>query len=115
MKKTELRRLIREEVRKLNEGTSEYAWIIDKDIIENGSDNGVIGPRNADKTLIKQLKSNKKNGDKFRLYDDDEELYYEGRIIGEFDGFEPLDDFGEPNSGCTMIKYLSGPNRGGFL
>ena len=27
-----------------------------------------------------------------------------GKIWGDFDGFEPLDDFGEPNAGCTEIR-----------
>ena len=41
----------------------------------------------------------------FSLYDDDEVLYYKGVIVGDYDGFEPLDDFGMPNAGCTGIKY----------
>jgi len=41
----------------------------------------------------------------FALYDDDEVLYYKGIIVGDYDGFEPLDDFGMPNAGCTGIKY----------
>lgn len=41
----------------------------------------------------------------FSLYDDDEVLYYKGIIVGDYDGFEPLDDFGMPNAGCTGIKY----------
>jgi hypothetical protein len=38
------------------------------------------------------------------MYDDDSELYYAGKIWGDFDGFEPLDDFGMPNGGCTQIS-----------
>jgi hypothetical protein len=32
------------------------------------------------------------------------ELYYTGYIYGEYDGFEPLDDFGTPNAGAVHIK-----------
>jgi len=28
----------------------------------------------------------------------------EGMLYGNYDGFEPLDDFGEWNWGCTYIK-----------
>jgi hypothetical protein len=39
------------------------------------------------------------------MYDDDGKLYYAGTIWGDYDGFEPLDDFGMPNAGCTSIEY----------
>jgi len=64
-----------------------YAWKIDKDIIDRN-----------------HINSGK--GEKFRMFDDDMNLYYEGRITGGYDGFEPLDDFGQPNAGCTSIEYL---------
>lgn len=60
-------------------------------------DNGLVGPHNADETIT----ANKAT---FKLYDDDGELYYIGEIYGDYDGFEPLDDFGAPNDGCTAIK-----------
>ena len=41
---------------------------------------------------------------KFRMRDDDNELYYEGRAHEEY--FGPLDDFGTPNAGATTIQYL---------
>jgi hypothetical protein len=41
----------------------------------------------------------------FRLYDGDGNLYYEGRMQNE--DFDPLDDFGGPNAGCTEIKTRS--------
>lgn len=40
---------------------------------------------------------------KFRMLDDDGEVYYEGFCNRE--SFQPLDDFGMPNAGCTMIEY----------
>jgi hypothetical protein len=42
------------------------------------------------------------------MFDDDNILYYEGRILGNYRGFEPLDDYGMPNAGCTKIKYRQG-------
>ena len=39
----------------------------------------------------------------FKMYDDDDNLHYEGYLYGDFDGFEPLDDFGMPNAGATSI------------
>jgi|TARA_R100001530_G_scaffold110783_3_gene78010 hypothetical protein len=38
------------------------------------------------------------------MFDDDGVLYYAGLIWGDYDGFEPLDDFGMPNAGCTEIQ-----------
>jgi hypothetical protein len=42
---------------------------------------------------------------KFRMFDDDGELYYTGDLVGGT-GFEPLDDFGRPNAGCTSISLF---------
>ena len=77
--------------------SASYRWRIDKDRISDGNDNGTEGPRGLDATLDT-------NPARFALYDDDGECYYEGRIWGHYDGFEPLDDFGTPNAGCTAIK-----------
>ena len=38
------------------------------------------------------------------MYDDDNNCYYKGMIYGDYDGTEPLYDFGMPNAGCTYIK-----------
>lgn len=45
---------------------------------------------------------------KFRLYDDDDNLYFEGSSDDRDSeaGFDPLDDYGMPDSGCTYIQYL---------
>lgn len=67
---------------------------------------GVMGPSDytGDGSELKQ---------KFRLYDDDNVLYYEGRMrddvleATEELAFEPLDCFGDPNAGCTRMDYLS--------
>jgi len=49
----------------------------------------------------------------FKMYDDDETLYFRGYMsytnhdqLGSDLEFTPLDDFGMPDSGCTEIKYL---------
>lgn len=89
---------------------SDYAWIIVNDSTAdtaypeatNMNSRGVVGPHNAPDTLVAQLRKGK--GRAFRMYDDDGELYYSGRIIGS-EEFEPLDDFGAPNAGCTEIRY----------
>lgn len=103
---------------------SNYAWIIDKDHMArrdakpgtNSNAVGVLGPRDAPDDLEAKLQGGE--GEPFRMYDDDGNLYYEGRIVrtGEEsddlnaseEGFEPLDDFGTPNAGCTEIRYRRG-------
>jgi hypothetical protein len=77
--------------------TARYRWIIDKDRIGDGIDNGTQGPRNLDPTITEPMS-------RFSLYDDDNECYYEGRIFGDFIGFEPQDDFGAPNAGAVNTK-----------
>lgn len=46
---------------------------------------------------------------RFRLCDDDGELYYEGRSTDNKTeaALDPLDSYGMPNAGCTMIRYLN--------
>ena len=73
-----------------------YRWIITKDHLDESA-NGVEGPYG----LNPELNTNKTQ---FKMYDDDHELHYTGYIFGDFEGFEPLDDFGEGNSGCAGIK-----------
>lgn len=92
-----------------------YAWIITKDFNPDHSypegsyynAKGLTGPRFAPNSLIEKLREGQ--GEKFRMLDDDRELVYEGRIIGrdaeEPLDFQPLDDFGEANAGCTIIQY----------
>lgn len=76
------------------------SWVITKDHID-GFEHGAV-----DK-LSDRVQQIIKNGKAFRLYDDDGELYYEGRFLMHPDhhtGFEPL-DWAMPNVGCTEIKY----------
>lgn len=79
-----------------------YGWIITwanhefLDIEEVGT----MGPSDVTFTA-EELKA---KGRYFKMYDDDGEHYYSGYLLGG-DGFEPKDDFGEPNAGCTEIRY----------
>jgi hypothetical protein len=78
------------------------SWVITKDHLGDGAE-GTIGPSITTLTA-EEIKA---KGVHFKMYDDDNELYYEGYCIfrdGE-EGFYPLEDFGEPNAGCTGIKY----------
>ena len=77
---------------------AKYRWKITRDKIDDGRAVGIEGPRDLDPTI-------KANPTPFTLHDDDGILYYHGMIYGEFDGFEPLDDFGMGYAGCTGIKY----------
>jgi hypothetical protein len=90
---------------------SKYGWLITRDhLAESDEDThttaGISGPRGISDAMLSDLRNGK--GTAFRMYDDDEELYVSGRIIGDFDGFEPLDDYGVGGLGCTDIKYRSG-------
>ena len=76
--------------------SSKYFWNIDKDHIEGTADELSYGSIDTDTTAP---------GEQFRMFDDDGELYYSGSIWGDYDGFEPLDDFGMPSAGCTGIQY----------
>jgi hypothetical protein len=103
--------------------TATYAWIIDQDhLTEPGAEPGslaenaatVTGPGNAPGELLAKLAAGE--GRPFRLFDDDDELYYDGRIIstegaGSEDDFGPLDDFGLPNAGCTYIQYKNAQGK----
>ena len=84
-----------------------YAWIITEDKIDQGTAIGVIGPSDAPKDMCEQLKSGE--GRTFRMLDDDDKVYYKGRIIADDPGseedFGPLDDYGTPNAGCMSIEY----------
>jgi hypothetical protein len=89
---------------------SKYTWQLTRDLYQEKSEalgfkcekscEGVCGPRNCDVSLIK----NNVNPAPFALYDDDDNCMAEGMLYGEYDGLEPLDDYGSPNWGCTYIK-----------
>lgn len=94
-----------------------YAWVITRDLwFEGGmripglkSAVGVAGPRGARLEDVNRLSAGR-IGKPFRLLDDDREVYYEGRYAGPDDDtlLAPLDDFGMPGAGCTIIQYRDG-------
>lgn len=85
-----------------------YAWIITTDLVDAPGTNlnavGMTGSKGANPALLATLANG--GGDTFQLYDDGHDCYYTGRIVGSYKGFEPLDDFGAPNAGCTGIKFI---------
>ena len=81
-----------------------YAWKIITDHLD-GEETNTSGPYSI--TVEQQAELDSGKGAPFQMFDDDGNLYYSGIIIGKFSGFEPLEDFGMPNAGCTAIK-LSG-------
>lgn len=106
-----------------------YAWIIDRDHLNEdsplatGSDVGMMGPHDAPEWMTDVL-ARKTTGhvggnpgahiSTFRMYDDDGELYYTGRMITDEGDTEeacygPLADYGMPGAGCTSIKYHGHP------
>jgi hypothetical protein len=77
-----------------------YRWKIDKDYLDGGTDSsavGIEGPHNLDETLDSNPRG-------FTLYDDDDNAYYHGWIYGDYEGFEPVDDFGLGYAGAPHIK-----------
>jgi hypothetical protein len=82
--------------------TSTYHWMIDKAYGACGNQTlPVHGPHDcdADEAFGPQA-------ERFLLLDDDGEIYYGGIIQGtDYEGFEPLDDYGTPNAGATEIQY----------
>lgn len=76
--------------------------------ISDYNDAGTTGP--AGITDLAVMKMERGEGHPFLMYDGDNELYYEGLLLGDKDshqGFTPLDNFGTPNAGCTYIKYYN--------
>lgn len=89
-------------------------WIIDKDHTVDEADKNAKAPSNANAVGMMGPSTYKGDGSdcihRFRMYDDDGELYYEGRS-NEPECFEPLWNFGTPNAGATEIKYLQPDGR----
>ena len=84
-------------------------WTITKDHIAEPGDppatntnaTGMVGPHTATLTAAQIIEH--PDAKRFRMLDDDGEINYEGYIVGS-DELAPLDDFGEPNAGCTSIQ-----------
>src|SRR3954463_12887824 len=109
--------------------SASYGWIIDVDHLfeadvpsdvsasSYGSRVGTFGPFNCAPQLMAIFEAAdalSSTGDplrtvwRWRCLDDDGELYYEGRFIGdEIRMFAPLEDFAQPDAGATTIEYLN--------
>lgn len=94
-----------------------YGWIITEDLEANPEfkaphpENavGMMGPKWLDDDVRASLLAG--DGDQFQMLDDDLNIVYRGRFVGDSQseqGFRPLDDFGTPNYGCTIIEYKRG-------
>lgn len=46
-------------------------------------------------------------GERWRCKDDDGVVYGEGIIVGDYNGFEPLDDYYGPDQGAVSIEYYN--------
>jgi len=78
-----------------------YRWKIDKDYLDGDNSNSAVGTEGP-RDLADEVVSNPKG---FTLYDDDDIAYYHGWIYGDYEGFEPVDDFGMPNAGAVHIQF----------
>jgi len=105
---------------RINEGTQEmapssYGWIIDHDVVspkDEENEAGVMGPHNISDAMTAELKAGE--GKLWVIKDDDDIVYYIGRVIlppdddepwDETPEFGPLWDYGTPNAGATSIHY----------
>lgn len=78
-------------------------WTITNDLVDDGKKVGTSSS-NFDEAKASSLKH------RFRLLDDDGEVYYEG-VSDDCESecaFAPLDDFGQGYAGCTEIHYFDG-------
>lgn len=120
---------------------TDYAWIIDVDhLAEPGASEGswadnaatVVGPGNANPEMLRFLRdagtaaaqgtvvidgrTERVKAYRFKMFDDDGELYYTGRMVTFPNGpseeacYAPLGDFGTPNAGATEIRYPGHPD-----
>ncbi len=86
--------------------TAAYRWKIDRDFLDGGNKEsavGMEGPRDLDESVSANPKG-------FTLYDDDDNAYYHGWIYGDYEGFEPVDDFGMGYAGAPHIKFDGDPS-----
>ena len=92
-----------------------YAWIITKDHLhdlfqdepDTWDETGTCGPSDAPDDMLERVKQGE--GHMFRMYDDDQVLYYTGRLVTDVDMLDvcdaPLVDFGAPNAGAVDIRW----------
>lgn len=99
--------------------TAQYGWIIDKDhLADRGEDTeaGTIGPSDIAPAIQTTLTTSSQ-GYEFKIFDDDDVLYYTGRALPAADedlgseefAYGPLGDYGTPNAGATSITWTNHP------
>ena len=77
-----------------------YAWIVTEDLLDDNL-KGVRGP--ALTSTCRPADYNKGN---YRLLDDDDSVLCYVCLVGDYSGFEPLDDWGTAALGATSIQYF---------
>lgn len=83
-----------------------YGWVIVRDFVDDGM---FVGAMSANSPFTEQ--EIRSRGELLRLLDDDGELYYHVKILGDYSGFEPLDQFATPNAGATTVEYKARDGR----
>ncbi len=81
-----------------------YTWIVTRDTIlgESSEAVGKIGPSGStdrapfDSVII--------HGEHFRMLNGAGEAQFSGYILGNYHGYEPLEDYGAEN-GCSFIEF----------
>lgn len=88
------------------------SFLITKDNVDGGAHVGIVGPGGAPLSE-KEIRSHPQR-QRFRMASEPEHegWDYYGLIVGG-EGFEPLDCFGMPNAGCTIIQYWEDDGNGG--
>lgn len=83
---------------------SRYTWIVTKDEIAGDASDAIgrIGPPGFEERLpFNRVIS---AGEQFRLLDSTGQPRYSGFILGQFDGAEPLEEYGR-ELGCVAIEF----------
>jgi len=80
---------------------SKYGWMLKLSDELGGQE--IYGPSALSRELNNELLVG--NGAEFKVYDNDDILCGIGRIVGDYEGFEPMDDYATPSLGCTKIQY----------
>ena len=92
-----------------------YAWVVTVDHIDTDAA-GTRGPSGADPVLLDFVSRPGDHRARFKMYDDDGELYYEGWLTydpkhaPEWISEAPLIDWGAAFAGCTRISYPKRPD-----
>lgn len=81
-------------------------WIITKDHFADAEKTPGTNANAVGKTGPRYYRGGTELNHKFRMLTDDREVVYEG-MSGDSSDFGPLNDFGTPNFGCTIIQYWS--------